>query len=194
MPPAGQTVSTPPADHVPLAADDVAQVKVVNVRADFDDPPYELVPDNQRDRDRSLRPVVPVVDVHVGAADPRAQHLDQHIVDADLRLGHVLKPQADLAIFFNKRFQTEGSGFEVQGSVEKIDAQRQWSSERPFGDGACTVFSFVGRLLSVSRRNVFQRIGRCLLKRGDRPGFAGMLQTYFHRAVAHTWVSMLEQF
>ena len=47
--------------------------------------PDELVADHHRHRDRLLRPGVPVVDMHVGAADPGAQHLDQHVVDADPR-------------------------------------------------------------------------------------------------------------
>ena len=34
-----------------------------------------------------MRPVVPAVDVQIGAADAGAQHPDQHVVDADIRLG-----------------------------------------------------------------------------------------------------------
>ena len=85
VPPAGQAVAAAAADHVPLAADDLADVEVLDVRADLDDLADELVADHHRHRDRLLRPGVPGLDVHVGAADPGAQHLDQHVVDADPR-------------------------------------------------------------------------------------------------------------
>ena len=51
----------------------------------LDDFAHELVPDHDRNRHRFRSPGVPIVDVHVRAADPRAQHLDKHVVDADLR-------------------------------------------------------------------------------------------------------------
>ena len=73
MPPAGQAVAAAAADDVPLAADDVAGREVVDVGADLDDLADELVADHHRHRDRLLRPGVPVVDVHVGAADAGAQ-------------------------------------------------------------------------------------------------------------------------
>ena len=49
--------------------------------------PDELVADRHRHGDGLLRPLVPLVDVDVGAADAGAQHLDQHVVDADRRDG-----------------------------------------------------------------------------------------------------------
>ena len=98
VPPAGQAVAAAAADDVPLAADDLAGVEVVDVRADLDDPADELVADDHRHGDRLLRPGVPVVDVHVGAADAGAQHLDQHVVDADRRHRHLLEPEARLGL------------------------------------------------------------------------------------------------
>ena len=50
------------------------------------------VPDYERDRDGALRPGVPAIDMQVGAADAGAKDADEHIVDADGRLGHVLQP------------------------------------------------------------------------------------------------------
>ena len=41
-----------------------------------------------------LRPCIPVVDVHVGAADGRAVYLDEYIVVADRGLRYVLQPDA----------------------------------------------------------------------------------------------------
>ena len=90
----GHAVAAAPADEVALAADEVAGVKVVDVAADLDDLADELVSDDQRHRHGALRPGVPVVDVQIGAADAGAQHADQHIVDAEGRLGNVFEPQA----------------------------------------------------------------------------------------------------
>ena len=70
VPPAGHAVAAAAADDVPLAADEVARLEVGDVRADLDDLADELVADDERHRDRLLRPGVPLVDVEVGAADP----------------------------------------------------------------------------------------------------------------------------
>ena len=102
VPPAGQAVAAPAADDVPLAADDLADVEVLDVRADLDDLAHELVADHHRHRDRLLRPGVPLVDVHVGAADPGPQHLDQHVVDADPGTGTSSSQRPGLASFFTR--------------------------------------------------------------------------------------------
>jgi hypothetical protein len=94
--PAGHAVAAASADDMALAADQVADVKVVHVRPHRDDLAHELVPDHQRHRDRPLRPGIPSLDVHVGAADAGPVHPDQHVVDAVLGLGHLLQPQAGL--------------------------------------------------------------------------------------------------
>ena len=65
--------------------------------------PTNSWPIDHRHGDRLLRPGVPVVDVHVGAADAGAQHPDQHVVDADLRLRHVLQPQPGLGPALHQR-------------------------------------------------------------------------------------------
>ena len=68
-------------DDVPLAGDPLAEGQgPVDPGADLDDLPGELVADDHRRRDRPRGPVVPLVDVDVGAADGRALHADQHIV------------------------------------------------------------------------------------------------------------------
>ena len=79
---------------MPLAADDLARMKVGHVRADLDDLTDELMPDSHRDRDRFLSPRVPLVDVDVGAANAGAVHFDQDVVDSVFRLGNILKPQS----------------------------------------------------------------------------------------------------
>ena len=94
VPPAGQAVAAAAADDVALAADDLAGMKVRDVRADLDDLADELVADHHRHGNRLLRPGVPVVDVHVGAADAGPQHANQHVVDARFGHRHLFEPKA----------------------------------------------------------------------------------------------------
>src|SRR5439155_13424992 len=82
------------ADDVPLAADEVADLKVDYVGADRRHLPDELVSDDHRHRDRLLRPRIPAVDVQIGAADPGLANANQDVVDPHLGLGHVLEPEA----------------------------------------------------------------------------------------------------
>lgn len=53
------------------------------------------------------RPGIPVVDMDVRTADARLFHTDQHVIDADLGLGHILKPKARLRLTFNDSFHYE---------------------------------------------------------------------------------------
>ena len=78
---------------MPLAADEVADLKVAHIGADRRHLPGELMSDDHRHRDRLLRPGIPPVDVQVGAADPRLADADQNLVDPELGFGHVLEPQ-----------------------------------------------------------------------------------------------------
>ncbi len=102
VPAAGQAVAAPAADDVALAADDFADVEILDVRADLDDLADELVADHHRHGDRLPGPGVPRFDVHVGAADPGAQHLDQHVVDADPGQRHLVEPKAGLGLFLHE--------------------------------------------------------------------------------------------
>ena len=90
MPPARHAVAAAPADEVALAADQRPHLEIAHVRADLDDLADELMADHESDRHCPRRPCVPGVDVHIGAADPRPQHPDQHVVDPDLRLRQLL--------------------------------------------------------------------------------------------------------
>ena len=94
---AGEAVATAAAGDVAFAADDVAGMEVVDVRADGDDLADKLMADHHGHRNGLLRPLVPVVDMNVGAADAGVAHADQHVVDAVLRFGNILQPQATLA-------------------------------------------------------------------------------------------------
>src|SRR5439155_12457013 len=68
VPPPGQTVAAPPANHVPFGAHDLARKEIRDVRSDGNYFTDEFVADDHRDGDGALRPGIPVVDVEVGAA------------------------------------------------------------------------------------------------------------------------------
>src|SRR5581483_6297856 len=94
VPPAGQAVPAAAADDMALAADEIADREVADVRAELDDLADELVADDHRHRDRPLRPRVPAVDVEVGATDAGLVDADQDVVDSELRLRDLLEPEA----------------------------------------------------------------------------------------------------
>ena len=104
MPPPGETVAAAPANHVAFSADDVPRLKVVHIRADFRDLSDELVANNQRHRNRRLRPTVPFVDMQVRAANSGDQHADLHIIDTRLRRRDVFQPQTRFSLALHQRF------------------------------------------------------------------------------------------
>jgi len=67
----------------------IAFVDVSNQLAHACDVTRELVADGEGRAATVLRPLVPVVDVHVGAAHAGATHANQHFVVADLGDGNV---------------------------------------------------------------------------------------------------------
>ncbi len=107
MPPSGQAVAAAPADHMPLATDDIAGEKVVDIRPDCDDLAHKLMPHRHGHWNRLLRPLIPLVDVNIGAADPRFLHAHQYIVDAHLRLWNLFQPQAPLRLALDQRLHCE---------------------------------------------------------------------------------------
>src|SRR5579875_3823582 len=76
-----------------LAAHDHSRFKVSDVRADFRNLAYKFMADHKRNGNGLFCPVVPFVDVEIGAADAGQQHADQNIVDADCGLRHFFNPQ-----------------------------------------------------------------------------------------------------
>src|SRR5258708_15857680 len=96
-PPPGNAVAALAADQVPLAADQVTDGEVGDLRPERDDLADELVPDDQRRAHVGLRPAVPLEDVQIGAANAGVQHPDEHVVPADAWNGDILGLQARLA-------------------------------------------------------------------------------------------------
>ena len=83
MPSPRQAVPAAAANHVALPADDVPATEIIYVRADFDDLTNEFMSNDHRYRDCLPGPVIPLEDMHVGAADTCVSNADQHVVDAD---------------------------------------------------------------------------------------------------------------
>ena len=91
---ARHAVAAAPADHVALAGNDLPGVEVVDVVAHLDDFADEFVADHHRHRYCLRRPLVPLVDMQVGAADRCFLYLDQNVVEAGFRLRDVFHPDA----------------------------------------------------------------------------------------------------
>ncbi|MNV67909.1 hypothetical protein D3C71_1607270 [compost metagenome] len=84
-----------------MAADDVAFGRYAladfiagHARADLGDAADELVADGQARLDGALAPLVPQVDVQVGAADGGLLELDEHFVGTGRRYRHLFHPDA----------------------------------------------------------------------------------------------------
>lgn len=106
MPTPSQTIPASPADDVPFAANDLAGMKIIYVGADSDDFSDKLVSNRHRNRDSGARPIVPVIDMDVGAADSCVSDADQNVVDADYGLRNIFKPQSGRGLAFDKGLQS----------------------------------------------------------------------------------------
>ncbi len=101
---AGQAIAASPASDVAFTAHDVAGEEVQHVGADFRDAADELVTNGHGHGNDLLGPIVPLVNMHVGAADTGPQHLDENVVDSDFGDFDVFEPQAGLAFTFHQGF------------------------------------------------------------------------------------------
>src|SRR5580658_4431396 len=97
-----EAVTTASTDDVAFAADQVARLEVADIGADFDDLAHEFVADGHRNGDGLLRPLVPLVNMHVGAADAGFLYADEHIVDANFRHRNVFEPEAAFGPAFDQ--------------------------------------------------------------------------------------------
>src|SRR5687768_864822 len=82
MTPAGEAVSATATNDVSLAIDEIARLEALYIRSYFRDYSDKLVPDHHGRPDGFLRPRVPVINVHIRAADRRLLDLNQDIVDS----------------------------------------------------------------------------------------------------------------
>jgi len=93
------------------------------------------VPDNQRHVNGGSRPVVPVVDVQIGAAQmPAHRTRILNVVDARLRLGHIFQPtDRERRGFFTRAFISVSFGTTID-RIRTIAAQ--------FPNATFLIFSF----------------------------------------------------
>jgi hypothetical protein len=100
----GAAVAAVAAHDVALGRDAVADAVTGHARAHLHDAPDELVADGEAGLDGALAPLVPLVDVQVGAADRGLLQLDQHLVRADLGHRHFFHPDAGLGVALDQGF------------------------------------------------------------------------------------------
>ena len=91
---AAAAVAAMAADDVAFGRDALTRTVADHAGADLGDPADELVADHQAGLDRALAPLVPQVDVQVGAADGGLLQLDQDLVRARHRHRHFFQPDA----------------------------------------------------------------------------------------------------
>jgi hypothetical protein len=101
---ARQAIAATSADDVPFAADQFSGMEVVDVRTDLDNLANKLMPNNKWHGNCRLRPLIPVVNVDVGAANSREQHSNFDVIDPDLRFGNIFQPQSRFLAAFDKSF------------------------------------------------------------------------------------------
>src|SRR5207244_3153670 len=91
---AGAAIAAVPARDMPLAGYAVADTEAAHLRTHPDHLADILVPDVHSDRNRLTRPLVPLPDMNVGAADRRLADLDQQVVVTHLRFLDPLQVQS----------------------------------------------------------------------------------------------------
>src|SRR5580698_9423260 len=92
MPAPRQTIAAASTHYMTFAADDIAGMKIVDIRSRLDDLAHELMPDRHRHRNGALRPVVPFINVDVGSANSRPPHANEDVVNSRPRRFDVFEP------------------------------------------------------------------------------------------------------
>src|SRR5262249_16982412 len=124
---ARHAVATPSANYVSLTRNQLTRLEVVYIRSDFNDLADEFVANHHRHGNRLLRPLIPVEDVKVGAANSRSQDPNKDVIDADGGLGNVSQPQTRFSSGFDQSFHVK-NGSRCRPELLK----KQWQSDRSF--------------------------------------------------------------
>jgi hypothetical protein len=103
MTPTGAAVAAVAADDVPLAGHQLPELEAAHPVSELDDPAHELVADDQGHGQRALRPLVPLVDMHVRAADGGLEHADHDFSGAGARDGDALERQTGSGFLLDER-------------------------------------------------------------------------------------------
>ncbi len=100
----GAAVAAEAAGDVAFSGDAVADREAAHFLPELDDFAHVFVADVHRHGNRLLRPVVPLPDMDVGAADRGLRDPDHHVVVADFRLFHARERQPRRAFQLGKHF------------------------------------------------------------------------------------------
>ena len=84
---AGAALQAVAADDVSLGRHELPDLELGDALSHGHDFARELVADDDRRVDASLRPAVPIGDMQIGAADPRVADRDQHLTRSRAGLG-----------------------------------------------------------------------------------------------------------
>src|SRR3546814_19789966 len=97
------------ADDMALGRNPLADRVAAHAGSDLDDAADEFMAEHQPGLDRALAPLVPQVDVQVGAADGGFLELDQDLVRARLRDRDLLHPDALGRFALDQRLHGRGN-------------------------------------------------------------------------------------
>ena len=89
---------------MPFARDDVSREEVIDIGPHRNNLSNELMSDSHRHPDGLLRPIVPIVDMNIGATDARVAHPNQHVVNTGRRLWNLFQPEAPLRLALDQCF------------------------------------------------------------------------------------------
>jgi hypothetical protein len=89
---------------VSFGGDAIAFLNIGDEATDFDNVARELVTDDEGGFAARLRPVIPLVNVHVRAAHSGTPHTDQNLVVSDSRLGNIAKNESRTCRFLHQCF------------------------------------------------------------------------------------------
>src|SRR5205823_13593137 len=91
-----EAIATMSTGDVPLAYHEIALRESFHMIAYIVDNADELMADRHGNRDRFLRPRIPVVDMNVSPTDRRFQNANEHLVAVDFRNRNFFEPQPRL--------------------------------------------------------------------------------------------------
>ena len=100
------------ANDVSFRCDNFARLKIADGAADLIDHADEFMPDHHRNRDRLLRPRVPIIDVDVGAADRSLLDADENIIGPDFGDWNLLQLESRFGPAFYERLHRFAHGVE----------------------------------------------------------------------------------
>jgi hypothetical protein len=90
---------------VTLGGDAIAFLNIGDESSDLDYVAGEFMSDDEWRLAAAAGPLIPVVDVNVGAADSGAANFDQNFIVADFRLGYIAQDHSRACGFFYESFQ-----------------------------------------------------------------------------------------